>query len=72
MTLVDKMLVLVLALGVWTGIALYAVSIEPARAEHINANEITGLDERIMITIEDYCWVEPDEDGFHWIVCDYM
>ena len=32
MTLVDKMLVLVLALGVWTGIALYAVSIEPARA----------------------------------------
>ena len=59
MTLVDKMLVLVLALGVWTGIALYAVSIEPARAEHINANEITGLDEWIMITIEDYCWVEP-------------
>ena len=63
MTLVDKMLVLVLALGVWTGIALYAVSIEPARAEHINANEITGLDEWIMITIEDYCWVEPCLSG---------
>jgi hypothetical protein len=69
MTLVDKILVLVLALGVWTGIALYAVSIEPARAEHINANEITGLDEWIMMTVEEYCLVDVDEEGDHWIIC---
>ena len=48
MTLVDKILVLVLALGVWTGIALYAVSIEPARADHIAASDVTGLDEWIV------------------------
>ena len=69
MTLVDKILVLVLALGVWTGVALYAVSIEPARAEHINASEITGLDEWIMMTVEELCWIEVDEDGDHWILC---
>lgn len=72
MTVVDKILVLVLALGVWTGLALYAVSIEPARADHINADEITGLDEWIMITVEEFCWVEVDDDGYHWIICDYM
>ena len=69
MTLVDKILVLVLALGVWTGIALYAVSIEPARADHINADEITGLDEWIMMTVEEFCWIDVDEDGDHWILC---